>query len=134
MLKLIALILIATPTIAAEAEPVELPIGNIAVSGVYVTVTFGVARDMANVKCAVYTAENIPLAAQEETDISPPAHSMIVIVGDRASEGGVGPTVKNCWFGNTGPDGTEASVTGPGAGDGNDTLPRTCVDSKSSAA
>jgi hypothetical protein len=46
-------------------------------------------------------------------------------------EGGTGPTVKNCWFGNTGPDGTEASVTGPGVGDGNDVLPRTCVGSKS---
>jgi hypothetical protein len=47
-------------------------------------------------------------------------------------EGGTGPVVKNCWFGNLGPDGTESSVTGPGAGDGNDVLPRTCIGSKSS--
>ena len=40
--------------------------------------------------------------------------------------------VKNCWFGNLGPDGTEASVTGPGVGDGNDVLPSDCVGSKSS--
>jgi hypothetical protein len=46
-------------------------------------------------------------------------------------EGGVGPVIKNCWFGNTGPDGTEASVTGPGAGDGNDVLPSDCPTSKS---
>jgi hypothetical protein len=47
-------------------------------------------------------------------------------------EGGTGPVVKNCWFGNLGPDGTEASVTGPGVGDGNDALPRSCIGSKSS--
>jgi hypothetical protein len=41
-------------------------------------------------------------------------------------EGGVGPVVNNCWFGNKGPDGTGASVTGPGAGDGNDVLPSNC--------
>ena len=41
-------------------------------------------------------------------------------------EGGVGSVVNNCWFDNTGPDGTEASVTGPGAGDGNDVLPSNC--------
>jgi hypothetical protein len=41
-------------------------------------------------------------------------------------EGGVGPVIKNCWFSNVGPDGTAASVTGPGAGDGNDVLPSDC--------
>jgi len=46
-------------------------------------------------------------------------------------EGGVGPVVRNCWFGNKGPDGTEASVTGPGAGDGNDVLPSDCPGSTS---
>jgi hypothetical protein len=46
-------------------------------------------------------------------------------------EGGVGPVVGNCWWGNTGPDGTEASVTGPGAGDGNDVLPSNCQNTSS---
>ena len=46
-------------------------------------------------------------------------------------EGGVGPVVKNCWFGNVGPDGTAASVTGPGVGDGNDVLPSDCATSTS---
>jgi hypothetical protein len=46
-------------------------------------------------------------------------------------EGGVGPVVGNCWFGNVGPDGTPASVTGPGAGDGNDVLPSDCAASTS---
>ena len=41
-------------------------------------------------------------------------------------EGGIGPVVRNCWFDNRGPDGTEASVTGPGIGDGNDVLPSDC--------
>jgi hypothetical protein len=41
-------------------------------------------------------------------------------------EGGVGKTTGNCWFSNKGSDGTEASVTGPGAGDGNDKLPSSC--------
>jgi hypothetical protein len=41
-------------------------------------------------------------------------------------EGGVGSVKGNCWWGNKGPDGTEASVTGPGAGDGNDVLPSNC--------
>ncbi len=38
-------------------------------------------------------------------------------------------TTGNCWFDNTGPDGTAASVTGPGAGDGADTLPSDCASS-----
>jgi len=46
-------------------------------------------------------------------------------------EGGVGPVVRNCWFGNKGPDGTEASVTGPGVGDGADVLPSDCPGSVS---
>jgi hypothetical protein len=46
-------------------------------------------------------------------------------------EGGVGSVVRNCWFSNKGPDGTEASVTGPGAGDGNDVLPSDCPNSTS---
>jgi hypothetical protein len=46
-------------------------------------------------------------------------------------EGGVGPVVGNCWWGNKGPDGTEASVTGPGAGDGNDVLPSNCQNTSS---
>ena len=33
----------------------------------------------------------------------------------------------NCWFDNTGSDGTAASVTGSGAGDGNDALPADCA-------
>ncbi len=37
--------------------------------------------------------------------------------------------MKNCWFNNKGADGTAASVTGPGAGDGNDTLPSNCATS-----
>jgi hypothetical protein len=41
-------------------------------------------------------------------------------------EGGVGKVTGNCWFANKGPDGTEASVTGPGTGDGNDPLPSDC--------
>jgi hypothetical protein len=36
---------------------------------------------------------------------------------------------ENCWFDNTGPDGTEGSVTGPGAGDPPDILPSDCVTS-----
>jgi hypothetical protein len=46
-------------------------------------------------------------------------------------EGGIGKTTGNCWFLNTGPDGTAASVTGPGAGDGNDPLPRDCGNTSS---
>ena len=46
-------------------------------------------------------------------------------------EGGVGPVVNNCWFDNTGPDRTAASVTGPGAGDGNDVLPSNCQNTSS---
>jgi hypothetical protein len=46
-------------------------------------------------------------------------------------EGGIGPVVGNCWFDNKGPDGTEASVTGPGVGDGNDVLPSDCQNSTS---
>ena len=38
-------------------------------------------------------------------------------------EGGVGKVTGNCWFSNKGSDGTAASVTGPGVGDGNDALP-----------
>ena len=41
-------------------------------------------------------------------------------------EGGIGQVVNNCWFSNVGPDGTAASVTGPGIGDGNDVLPSNC--------
>ena len=37
-------------------------------------------------------------------------------------EGGLGPC-GNCWYNNVGSDGTPPSVTGPGSGDGNDTLP-----------
>jgi hypothetical protein len=44
-------------------------------------------------------------------------------------EGGLGPVINNCWFANKGPDGTAASVTGPGAGDGNDVLPSDCQNS-----
>jgi hypothetical protein len=44
-------------------------------------------------------------------------------------EGGVGKTTGNCWFSNKGPDGTAASVTGPGVGDGNDKLPSNCATS-----
>ena len=47
-------------------------------------------------------------------------------------EGGVGSVVGNCWFDNVGPNGKARSVTGPGAGDGNDTLPSNCKTSKSS--
>jgi hypothetical protein len=47
-------------------------------------------------------------------------------------EGGIGAVTGNCWFDNTGPDGTPASVTGPGAGDGNDVLPSDCSTSTSS--
>jgi hypothetical protein len=36
------------------------------------------------------------------------------------------PTVGNCWYDNTGPDGTAASITGPGAGEPPDTLPSDC--------
>jgi hypothetical protein len=46
-------------------------------------------------------------------------------------EGGVGSVVSNCWFRNRGADGTAASVTGPGAGDGADTLPSNCATSSS---
>jgi Right handed beta helix region len=35
----------------------------------------------------------------------------------------------NCWFDNTGPDGTESSVTGPGPGDPPDVLPSDCATS-----
>jgi hypothetical protein len=42
-------------------------------------------------------------------------------------EGGVGSVKGNCWFSNRGPDGTNASVTGPGVGDGNDVLPSDCA-------
>jgi hypothetical protein len=42
-------------------------------------------------------------------------------------EGGVGRVTGNCWYANKGPDGTAASVTGPGVGDGiNDVLPSDC--------
>jgi hypothetical protein len=41
-------------------------------------------------------------------------------------EGGVGKVTGNCWFSNKGSDGTEAGVTGPGVGDGNDPLPSSC--------
>jgi len=41
-------------------------------------------------------------------------------------EGSVGSVKGNCWFANRGPDGTNASVTGPGVGDGNDVLPSDC--------
>ncbi|HEX3279338.1 MAG TPA: right-handed parallel beta-helix repeat-containing protein [Thermoleophilaceae bacterium] len=44
-------------------------------------------------------------------------------------EGGVGKVTGNCWFANKGPDGTAASVTGPGTGDGNDPLPSDCASS-----
>jgi hypothetical protein len=44
-------------------------------------------------------------------------------------EGGIGKVIKNCWYGNRGPDGTNGSVTGPGAGDGNDVLPSNCATS-----
>ena len=47
-------------------------------------------------------------------------------------EGGLGSVVGNCWFDNTGPNGKAGSVTGPGAGDGNDKLPSNCKTSKSS--
>jgi hypothetical protein len=47
-------------------------------------------------------------------------------------EGGVGSVVGNCWHDNLGPNGKRASVTGPGPGDGNDTLPSNCAKSKSS--
>jgi hypothetical protein len=47
-------------------------------------------------------------------------------------EGGVGSVVGNCWYENVGPNGKRGSVTGPGAGDGNDTLPSNCATSKSS--
>jgi hypothetical protein len=36
------------------------------------------------------------------------------------------PTAGNCWFDNTGSDGTTASVTGPGTGEPPDTLPSDC--------
>jgi hypothetical protein len=42
-------------------------------------------------------------------------------------EGGLGSVVNNCWYENVGPDGTPASITGPGTGDGNDVLPSSCV-------
>ncbi len=45
-------------------------------------------------------------------------------------EGGVGSVTGNCWYGNRGPDGKASSVTGPGKGDGNDTLPSNCATSK----
>ncbi len=44
-------------------------------------------------------------------------------------EGGVGTVIRNCWFDNKGADGTAAAVTGPGAGDGADTLPSDCATS-----
>jgi Right handed beta helix region len=47
-------------------------------------------------------------------------------------EGGVGAVVGNCWFDNVGPNGKKSSVTGPGAGDGNDALPSNCASSTSS--
>jgi len=40
------------------------------------------------------------------------------------------PTVGNCWFDNTGSDGTAASVTGPGTGQPPDTLPSDCSSSQ----
>jgi len=40
-----------------------------------------------------------------------------------------GTNTGNCWFDNTGSDGTAASVTGSGAGDGNDALPANCATS-----
>ena len=46
-------------------------------------------------------------------------------------EGGIGSVTGNCWFANRGPDGTQASVTGPGVGDGNDVLPSDCETSTS---
>ena len=44
-------------------------------------------------------------------------------------EGLLGRVTGNCWYGNTGPDGKASSVTGPGVGDGNDTLPSDCATS-----
>ncbi len=44
-------------------------------------------------------------------------------------EGGIGSVTGNCWYSNIGPTGTGASVTGPGAGDGNDPLPSNCATS-----
>jgi hypothetical protein len=40
------------------------------------------------------------------------------------------PTIGNCWFDNTGSDGTAASVTGPGAGEPPETLPSDCSSSQ----
>jgi len=40
------------------------------------------------------------------------------------------PTVGNCWFDNTGTDGTAGSVTGPGAGQAPETLPSDCSSSQ----
>jgi hypothetical protein len=39
------------------------------------------------------------------------------------------PTVGNCWYDNTGFDGTPASITGPGAGEPPNTLPSDCASS-----
>jgi hypothetical protein len=47
-------------------------------------------------------------------------------------EGGTGSVTGNCWYHNVGPNGKASSVTGPGAGDGNDSLPSNCAKSKSS--
>ncbi|MBA2629792.1 MAG: right-handed parallel beta-helix repeat-containing protein, partial [Thermoleophilaceae bacterium] len=44
-------------------------------------------------------------------------------------EGNLGTVVGNCWFENTGSDGTAASVTGPGVGAGIDVLPSNCATS-----
>ncbi len=45
-------------------------------------------------------------------------------------EGGLGTVSGNCWFNNKGPDGTNASVTGSGVGDGDDALPSDCTGTK----
>ncbi len=45
-------------------------------------------------------------------------------------EGGLGTVSGNCWFNNTGFDGTAASVTGSGVGDGADALPSDCTSTR----
>jgi hypothetical protein len=89
-LLLIAAILIvaATPAIAEPAMQVELKIGNVEPLTSYVTVTMLIPETAATwlVKCVVLNRDGDPLAAEENADVRPPAHSMTLRVGDRASE------------------------------------------------
>ena len=86
MAFVLALVLAGSSAVATEKT--ELKVGNVSVIASYVTVTMTIPDGDTSwtVKCVVLNADGDPLGAEDDHDVTPPAHSMTLLIGDRAGE------------------------------------------------